>query len=169
MLSILDIKRFLVSNVHKIPYFISSMIIPDLAMALSRLKHQLGRNSKICSGLWPRQMFWFLFQQSSSRNRAFSSSGMMGKIVFSFGTNNIHTQNLKKENMINSHRFSAYGLVYLFSAGFWDTSLFTNETMFFVTYAVSPLSILEKLDKNPSEMWVWLILSKKNKKSRNRA
>lgn len=50
--------------------------------------------------------------------------------------------------MIDTHRFAAYVLLYLFSGGFRGTSLFTNEAMFFVTYAVRPVSILQKSDKN---------------------
>lgn len=45
-------------------------------------KHQQGRNSKIHSGLWPHQMFLFLFLQSNSRSHVFSSSGMMGKMFW---------------------------------------------------------------------------------------
>lgn len=48
----------------------------------TRSKHQLGRNSMIRSGLWPHQMFLFLFRQSSSRSHAFSSSGMMENIFW---------------------------------------------------------------------------------------
>lgn len=46
--------------------------------------------------------------------------------------------------MIDTHRFAAYILLYLFSGGFRGTSLFTNEAMFFITCAVSPVSILQK-------------------------
>lgn len=59
--------------------------------------------------------------------------------------------------MIDTHRFATYILLYLFSGGFRGTSLFTNEAMFFVTYVV----ILQKSDKNPTEMWVAILLKKK--------
>lgn len=64
--------------------------------------------------------------------------------------------------MIDTHRLAAYILLYLFFSGFRGTSLFTNEAMFFFTYAVSPVSILQKSDKKQTETQV-VILSKKKK------
>lgn len=150
MLSILDLKIFWMNNLLQNSIF--HLKCGDLRLAdgytFTRWKHQLGRNSTIDSGLWPRQMFSFLFRQSSSRSRAFSIPGMMGNILF---WNNIHREFKEKKNVIDTHRFAAYILLYLFSTGFRGTSLFTNEPMLFVTYPVSPVSILQKSDKHPRE------------------
>lgn len=52
---------------------------------------------------------------------------------------------------INTHRFAAYILHYLFSWEFRGTSLFTNEAMFFITQAIGPVPLLQNQAKTLTE------------------